>query len=151
METILEYKYQVALEEKRRDHEESQAFIAERKRDYETLCQEIPKALRDESAFSITALQAMLQETEIQLKARTEYLYELEAKLHNAEQLRREIEIKQLKYCGLKQIFETGTMEEKKMLLSIMIQRVEIRQGYELNIQLTPGFDQFLEGLIELR
>lgn len=151
VETILEYKYQVALEEKRRDHEESQAFIAERKRDYETLCQEIPKALRDESAFSITALQAMLQETEIQLKARTEYLYELEAKLHNAEQLRREIEIKQLKYCGLKQIFETGTMEEKKMLLSIMIQRVEIRQGYELNIQLTPGFDQFLEGLIELR
>lgn len=59
--------------------------------------------------------------------------------------------MKQPKYCGLRQFFETGTMAEKKMMLSIMFQRVEIRQGYELNIQLTPGIDQFFEGLIELR
>ena len=43
------------------------------------------------------------------------------------------------------------TMEEKKMLLSILVRRVEVRQGYELNIQLTPGFEQFLDGLIEMR
>jgi len=74
-----------------------------------------------------------------------------EAKLQNAEQLRREIQIKQLKYCGLNQVFTSGTMEEKKMLLSILVRRVEVRQGYELNIQLTPGFEQFLDGLIEMR
>ena len=37
------------------------------------------------------------------------------------------------------------------MLLSILVRRVEVRQGYELNIQLTPGFEQFLDGLIEMR
>ena len=37
------------------------------------------------------------------------------------------------------------------MLLSIMVQRVEVRRGYGLNIQLTPDFEQFLDGLIEMR
>lgn len=37
------------------------------------------------------------------------------------------------------------------MLLSILVRRVEVRQGYELNIQLEPGFEQFLDGLIEIR
>ena len=96
-------------------------------------------------------LRSVLEETERAIQEKTEQLFELEAKLQNAEQLRREIQIKQLKYCGLNQIFTSGTMEEKKMLLSILVRRVEVRQGYELNIQLTPGFEQFLDGLIEMR
>lgn len=96
-------------------------------------------------------LQSILDETEQAIQSQTAQLYQLEAKLQNAEQLRREIKIRQLKYCGLNQIFASGTMEEKKMLLSIMVQRVEVRRGYELNIQLTPDFEQFLDGLIEMR
>ena len=80
------------------------------------------------------------------IEQETALLYELEAKLQNAEQLRREIEIKQRKYCGLSYIFENGTMEEKKMLLSVIVSRVEVKK-----IQLAPNFDAFLEGLIEMR
>lgn len=96
-------------------------------------------------------LQSVLGETEQAIQSQTARLYQLEAKLQNAEQLCHEIRIKRLKYCGLNQIFASGTMEEKKMLLSIMVQRVEVRRGYELNIQLTPDFEQFLDGLIEMR
>ena len=81
----------------------------------------------------------------------SEQLYELEARLQNGEQLRREIEIKQRKYCGLNQIFRSGTLEEQKMLLAIVVQRIEVRRGYELNIQLLPDFERFLDGLIEMR
>ena len=112
---------------------------------------EIVKVLRDESVFSPIALQAASQDTQLQIEAREKYLCELEEKLHNAEQLRREIEIRQLKYCGLKQAFETGTLDEKKQLLSIMVHRVEISRNYEMNIKLAPGFEQFIDGLIELR
>lgn len=151
VEDILEYKYQVVLVEKQRDYAESQEFIRQKKQDYEMLHAEIVKVLRDESVFSPNALQAAIQDTQLQIEAREEYLVELEAKLRNAEQLRREIEIKQLKYCGLKAAFETGTMDEKKMLLSVMIHRVEISRNYEMNIKLAPGFEQFIDGLIELR
>ena len=125
--------------------------LAEQQQDYETLRSEIAKALRGESLFQLTLLRSALEETEQAVQKKTEQLFEVEAKLQNAEQLRREIEIKQLKYCGLNQIFTSGTMEEKKMLLSILIRRVEVRQGYELNIQLSPDFEQFLDGLIEMR
>lgn len=34
---------------------------------------------------------------------------------------------------------------------SIIVSRVEIKKGYELNIQLAPDFERFLDGLIEMR
>ena len=37
------------------------------------------------------------------------------------------------------------------MLLAIVVQRIEVRRGYELNIQLLPDFERFLDGLIEMR
>ena len=151
VETILEYKYQIALRERKKEYEQAQNALAEKQQDYATLRSEIAKALRGESLFQLTLLRSLLEETERAVQKKKERLFELEAKLQNAEQLRREIEIKQLKYCGLNQIFTSGTMEEKKMLLSILIRRVEVRQGYELNIQLAPGFEQFLDGLIEMR
>ena len=151
VETILEYKYQIALRERKKEYEQAQNALAEKQRDYETLRNEIAKALRGESLFPLALLRSVLEETERAVQEKTERLFELEAKLQNAEQLRLEIQIKQLKYCGLNQIFTSGTMEEKKMLLSILVRRVEVRQGYELNIQLTPSFEQFLDGLIEMR
>lgn len=151
VETILEYKYQIALREWKKEYEQAQNALAEKQQDYETLRSEIAKVLRGESLFQLTLLRSALEETEQAVQKKTEQLFEVEAKLQNAEQLRREIEIKQLKYCGLNQIFTSGTMEEKKMLLSILIRRVEVRQGYELNIQLSPDFEQFLDGLIEMR
>ena len=151
VETILEYKYQIALGERRKEYEQAQNTLAEKQRDYETLRSEIAKALRGESLFQLTMLRPLLEETEQAIKEKTEHLFELETMLQDAEQLRREIQITQLKYCGLNQIFISGTMEEKKMLLSILVRRVEVGQGYKLNIQLAPGFEQFLNGLIEMR
>ena len=151
VEDILEYKFQIALADKQRDYNESQEYIRQKKQEQKMLQAEIVKVLRDESVFSPIALQAAIQDTQLQIEAREKYLCELEEKLHNAEQLRREIEIRQLKYCGLKQAFETGTLDEKKQLLSIMIHRVEISRNYEMNIKLAPGFEQFIDGLIELR
>ena len=150
-ETILEYKYQIVLQQQREAYQTAQQHLSEKERDRETLRGEVARAIRGESAFGVPLLQELLQGTEAEIDKTREGLYELEAKLQNAEQLRREIQIKQLKYCGLNQIFTSGTMEEKKMLLSILVRRVEVRQGYELNIQLTPGFEQFLDGLIEMR
>lgn len=151
VETILEYKYQIALKERRQEYQQVQTALAEKQRDYKALKGEIAKSIRGESAFGVELLQSLLNETGQDIEVKTARLFELQAKLQNAEQLRWEIEIKQRKYCGLNEIFTSGTMEEKKMLLAILIRRVEVGRGYELNIQLAPGFEQFLDGLIEMR
>lgn len=146
VETILEYKYQIALDKRRQEYKRVQKALKEKRRDEETLRNEVARALRGESKFKLPLLQSILEETRQKIEQETALLYELEAKLQNAEQLRREIEIKQRKYCGLSYIFENGTMEEKKMLLSVIVSRVEVKK-----IQLAPNFDAFLEGLIEMR
>ena len=133
------------------EYQEAEDILKRKRLDHETLRDEVVKALRGESAFKLNLLQSLLKETEQAIETTTAQLYELREKLQNAELLRREVEVKQLKYHGLNQIFTNGTMEEKKMLLSVLIDRVEIKQGYELNIQLAPDFDQFLDGLIEMR
>ena len=37
------------------------------------------------------------------------------------------------------------------MLLAIVVKLIEVRRDYELNIQLSPDFERFLDGLIEMR
>ena len=64
METILEYKYQIALEERKKEYEQAQNALAEKQQDYETLRSEIAKALRGESLFPLTLLRSVLEETE---------------------------------------------------------------------------------------
>lgn len=147
----MEYKYQIALQERRDAHRAAQQYLSEKERDRETLRGEVARAIRGESSFGVPLLQELLQGTEVEIDKTREQLYELEARLQNGEQLRREIEIKQRKYCGLNQIFRSGTLEEQKMLLAIVVQRIEVRRGYELNIQLLPDFERFLDGLIEMR
>ncbi|MFQ9872957.1 MAG: hypothetical protein ACLRVT_08240 [Oscillospiraceae bacterium] len=150
-ETILEYKYQIVLQERRETYQAAQQHLSERERDRETLRGEVARAIRGESSFGVPLLQELLQGTEAEIDKTRERLYELEARLQNGEQLRREIEIKQRKYCGLNQIFCSGTLEEQKMLLAIVVKRIEVRRDYELNIQLSPDFERFLDGLIEMR
>jgi hypothetical protein len=139
------------LEERRQACQRTQESLHERQRDYETLRGEIARALRGEGKFPLPLLRSILEETEQKIQQESMRLHELEVELQNAEQLRRETEVKQLKYCGLHQIFTSGTMEEKKMLLSILVRRVEIGRDYQMNIVLSPEFDRFLDGLIELR
>lgn len=110
VETVLEYKYQIALRERRKEYDQAQNALAEKQRDYETLRSEIAKALRGESLFQLTLLRSLFEETEQAITEKTERLFALEEKLQNAKQLRRKIAIKQFKYCGLKQIFTSGTM-----------------------------------------
>lgn len=150
-ETILEYKYQIVLQERRETYQAAQQHLSERERDRETLRGEVARAIRGESSFGVPLLQELLQGTEAEIDKTRERLYELEARLQNGEQLRREIEIKQRKYCGLNQIFCSGTLEGQKMLLAIVVKRIEVRRDYELNIQLSPDFERFLDGLIEMR
>ena len=109
VETILEYKYQIALRDRKKEYEQAQNALAEKQQDYETLRNEIAKALRGESLFQLALLRSVLEETERAIQEKTEQLFELEAKLQNAEQLRREIQIKQLKYCGLKDVYKRQT------------------------------------------
>ncbi len=151
VETILEYKYQIALRERRQEYQQVQTALAGKQRNHKALKGEIAKSIRGESAFGVELLQSILNETGQDIEVKTARLFELQAKLQNAEQLRWEIEIKQRKYCGLNEIFTSGTMEEKKMLLAILIRHVGVGRGYELNIQLAPVFEQFLDGLIETR
>lgn len=150
-ETILEYKYQIVLQQRREAYQTAQQHLYEKERDRETLRGEVARSIRGESSFGVPLLQELLQGTEMEIDKTREQLYALEAKLQNGEQLRREIEIKQRKYCGLNRIFRSGTLEEQKMLLAIVVQRIEVRRDYELHVQLSPDFERFLDGLIEMR
>lgn len=93
------------------------------------------RAERIEETFKMTISSLLKQLEALPVETILEYKYQ----------------IAQLKYCGLNQIFTSGTMKEKKMLLSILVRRVEMGRGDGLNIQPAPSFEQFLDGLIEMR
>lgn len=150
-ETILEYNYQVALQELRQKHQKVRETLENKQKELRLFSEEVVKSLQNKSAFSVDVLRDIMDTKKEEIEKTTIKLYKLEEKLENAEQFRKEIQIKQRKYCGLKYIFDSGTMEKKKMLLSIIISRVESGKDYQLEIHLAPDFERFLSGLIEMR
>lgn len=145
---IMEHKFKIIIKEILNELTEVNKLISQTNQDHELLHLEIAKALRKDSCFSPAALQSAIEETSATLTALETRSYELEAKSHNADQLRREIEAQQKKYCSLIHTFEFGSQEEKKMLLTNIIHRVEIRRNYEIIIKLDPNFEQFINGLV---
>lgn len=146
-DAILERKYRIAISARRKAVEEVRVKLLQHRQDYDTLRGEIARALQGKSQFDCKLLQSVLNDTERRIEQTKESLLSLENQMKDVDQLRREIGLNQQKYTDLKECFVSGTMEEKKMLLSQMIERVELKSRYEMKITLSPSFDQFLDGL----
>lgn len=80
---------------------------------------------------------------------------ELEAVLKEAE---REVEekeslIKELcdsydEIMSWSELYDSASIEQKKMIVNAMITRIDVYNGYELNVELNFNIQQFFEGMV---
>ena len=51
-------------------------------------------------------------------------------------------------HCGARlALYDTASIEAKKMIVSSLIRRVDVYRGYKLHIEFTIDFEQFCRGL----
>ena len=130
------------------------AFLKKAKKDYEKaendlqrLKNEIVNALAGTSAFSPELLNGVIQEQEKRCAELRETLYEAEKDCGEIDQLK---EVRSQQYDNLLEwsaAYETASMSAKKVIVSQIIERVDVYRGYELKLTLNISIEQFLVSL----
>ena len=113
----------------------------------EILKKEVLKALQGESSFSPEILNQMLIEAE-QKENIYRQMYEEEVKNYaDEENIRQGLGQKYDEVISYAQMYEFAEFETKKMIISTLIERIEVSRDYQVKVTFNVTLEQFLEML----
>lgn len=111
------------------------------------LKKEVLKALQGESSFSSEILNQMLIEAE-QKENIYRQMYEEEVKNYaDEENIRQGLGQKYDEVISYAQMYEFAEFETKKMIISTLIERIEVSRDYQVKVTFNVTLEQFLEML----
>ncbi len=111
------------------------------------LKQEVVKAVTGNSAFPVELLSNLVQETE-QKCAALKLTYETAQRdVEQSEIIMQELQIKYNQFIDWSSVYDTASIETRKMIVAQLIERVDVFRGYELKIKFAISVEQFLIGL----
>ena len=127
----------------KRAYDEAEAEYEQAHRELTALEDEAMKAILGTSKVSAEAIDNMLPKYRAKLEGAKAHLGDVEAKL-KAEMEDKAVEIKQYKqFMTWAEAFESVSMETKRIILSRLIERVEVGDGYQIHIQFRLSARQF--------
>lgn len=113
------------------------------KKQRDALKQEVLKSLTGESAFETELLQTMLADNKAALDASDAAMSELAHEKENEEARLRYLSTQYHNIRDWAEVFDTSSTEEKKMILSRIIRRIEVDRNYHLTIEFFVTMEDF--------
>jgi len=115
--------------------------------EYESLKSEVVKAVQGKSKMPMEVLSELVSESRDKVLATSERLTVLNAELEHGNEKAEEMKNELLRIRTWSEIFDDSDMEVKKMIANYIIKRVNVFDGYKLNIELNLNIRQFLDGI----
>ena len=130
------------------------AFLKQQRKELEKetaslsrLKSEIVKALAGESSFTPSLLQEVISAGEKRIEELQNALSATEREITESESRSAVIAKNYDQILEWAYVYDNASMEAKKMIVSNLIERVEVRRGYELKIKFSISLEQFLVSL----
>jgi len=115
--------------------------------EYESLKAEVIKAVQGKSKMPMDVLSELVNESRDRVLATSERLTTLTAELERGNAKADEMKTELSRIRTWSEIFDDSDMEVKKMIASYIIKRVNVFEGYKLDIELNLNVQQFFDGL----
>ncbi|WP_279067926.1 recombinase family protein [Intestinimonas butyriciproducens] len=112
-----------------------------------TLKAEVIKALRGESAFSKELLGSMVAEVETKCLELQKQFEEAQAAYDEGQAVMASLNAQYDDIISWADMYDTASMEAKKMIVNCLIKRVEVYRDYKLHIDFNIDFEQFSFGM----
>jgi len=139
--------YKKQLDEKnarvRRLHRE----LAKTDKDLKNLRNEIMKALDGSSAFTTELLSGMIQEQEGKRAEQQAALNAAQSEVEENGAILRDMERQYNQFVEWAYVYDTASMEAKKMIVTQLFDRIEVYRDYKLKVRFTISVEQFMKGL----
>ena len=111
------------------------------------LKQEVIKAVTGNSAFPVELLSSLVQETEQKCVALKVAYETAQQDVDQSEIIMQELQSKCDQFIDWSNVYDTASIETRKMIVAQLIERVDVFRGYELKIKFAISVEQFLIGL----
>lgn len=144
---IVNARYKDKMEERKRLLQSLRADYAEAAADLESLRGEVIKAIHGESSFSKELLGSLIAESETKCTKVQEQLERAESEYAEGKSLLAALNAQYEDIISWADMYDTASMEAKRMIVNCLIKRVEVFRDYKLHVDFNIDLDQFNIGL----
>lgn len=116
-------------------------------KDLLNLKQEVVKALAGQSSFTTELLAELIKDVERQCTELESAFSAAQAEADSIIDMVNDLSSEYDQYVEWSRIYDTASIETKKMIVSNLIERVDVYSGYHLEIKFTISLEQFKCGL----
>ena len=144
---IVNLRYQEKMEERKCLLQSVRADYTKAANELDMLKAEVIKALRGESSFPKDLLGAMVTEAETKCRELQESMEAAQTAYDEGKTVLASLNAQYDEILSWSELYDTASIEAKKMIVSSLIRRVDVYRGYKLHIEFTIDFEQFCCGL----
>ena len=144
---LVSSRYQEEVRRRKAKLKEAKAAYDKAERDLASLKAEIVKCIQGESSFSQNVLAELVREANEKCKTVKSILDTAKEELQDVESLMNELEDQFDEIISYAKLYDSASIETKKMIVNCLINRVEVGRGYKLNIAFNFHLAQFFCGL----
>lgn len=133
---------------------ERKTLLTKAKTDYtkaagelETLKSEVVRAIRGESSFSTDILSSLIHEAEEKCAELQKQLQEAQAVYEDGQAVMEKLSAQYDEIVSWAEMYDTASIEAKRMIVGHLIKRVDVYRGYKLHIEFNIDFEQFQNGI----
>ena len=144
---IVNIRYREKMEERKSLLHSVRAEYAKATADLETLKGEVIKTIRGESTFSKELLSSLIAEAEAKCQELQENMETAQAAYDEGKTVLASLNAQYDDIISWAEMYDTASMEAKKMIVNCLIKRVDVYRDYKLHIDFNIDFEQFCGGL----
>ena len=142
---LLEQKIRQEYQDKRKQKTAMEKRLQDCEHALERYEAEVLRCLDGESGFSKEMLARLIAKAEAELRvARQEYAKVLQ-ETEDDRELAQKIKECYRQFCGWAEKFELAPLTRKRMILSELLEKVEVGKGYQVTVHVKLTYKQFLE------
>ncbi len=144
---VVNARYQQKMEERKALLQSVRADYNKAAADLESLRGEVIKAIHGESAFSKELLGSLISESETTCTKLQEQLDAAQAAYDEGKAVMASLNAQYNDILSWADLYDTASIETKKMIVACLIKRVDVYRDYKLHIDFNIDFEQFSLGL----
>lgn len=141
----VEQAYQQHISEKRAIVQRAQREAAKTEKDLQNLQREILKALNGESSIDLSILNDMAKGLKAKQEEQIAALNAAQDEESEEYNIVQQMQGTYNQFVEWADVYESATMETKKMIAAQLIKRVEVYEGYKFKVELALTAKQFLD------
>lgn len=146
-EELVNVRYREKMEERKALLRTVHSAYTKAVEELEMLKAEIIKSLKGESTFPKELLGTMVSDGEKKCAELQEQYEAAKTAYEEGKSVMASLDAQYEDICSWADLYDTASMEAKKMIVSCLIKRVEVSRGYKLHIDFNIDFAQFSQGL----